>query len=471
MIRVWNAATGEPLLSLSRSGWTRNAVFSADGRTLYSCGGDDKVYFEDATTGRELAVLTIQDPKQPKFKPSGSGLHLSDDHTRLTTFYTADARSLDTLLTVFDVATRKQLLQRRRVDDTFWHALTADGRTLAAAHAGNVDLNDVNAQRPMGMGPMRLEDVASGETLLTFPNVMGATRPLAFSPDGRLLVSFTYGSWKAGKPDVKLRLWEVLSATELRTFEPYPDPKVAFSADGHLLALTIPQGEILLLDLFQAKDHQRIQGFNAQVASLAFSPDSRRLVSGLSDTTLLVWDVLPRENTRGKLSDVDVAKAWKDLAGRDAPRAFAARAALASAPESALALVRKHLHPAQAADPQRLRRLLTDLESEDFAVREKAQTELVELGELAESALRKALEDKPSLEVRRRVQTVLERMRTPVTQAEKLRSLRAVAVLEDIGTAETRRLLDELAQGAPETRLTREVKAALNRLALRSATR
>jgi hypothetical protein len=47
------------------------------------------------------------------------------------------------------------------------------------------------------------------------------------------------------------------------------------------------------------------------------------------------------------------------------------------------------------------------------------------------------------------------------------RALRAVAVLEQIGTPEARQVLEVLRQGPAEARLTREAKAALTRLARR----
>jgi hypothetical protein len=206
------------------------------------------------------------------------------------------------------------------------------------------------------------------------------------------------------------------------------------------------------------------------VTWLAFSPDGRRLISGLSDSTLLIWEVGAPAPPR-KLDAESAANAWTDLASQDAPRAFRARGTLASAPDDAMELLTKRLHPAQAVDPQRLRRLLADLESEQFAVRDKAQKELEDLGDLAESALRQALANKPTLEVRRRVQVVLERLRGPETRPELLQALRAVAVLEDIGTSEARRLLERLAKGAPEARLTRDAKAALQRLEQRRAGR
>jgi hypothetical protein len=137
---------------------------------------------------------------------------------------------------------------------------------------------------------------------------------------------------------------------------------------------------------------------------------------------------------------------------------------LASSPAEAVALMKGRLRPAQPADAGRLRRLLADLGSDQFTMRARAQAELEALGDLAEPALRQALANKPTLEVRRRVQQALDRLRGPVTRPELRQALRAGAVLEDIGTPAARRLLDELAAGAPAARLTREARAARGRL-------
>lgn len=462
-IRIWDMASGESLLRFHRKGWARACAFSADGRTLFSCWTDDKLHFDDAADGRELHALKVEDPDRPKMKPSGLSLHLSDDRARVTVFHTDDERGMDMLVTVWDTATRKQLFRRRRVEDTFWNALSADGRTLVAAHAGAADGVEMSG-RIMGLGPMHLEDVASGEKLLRFPTLPGQTVPLAFSPDGRLLISYTDGTLDSGKRGITLRLWEVATAKELRSFLSSFSLKAAFSPEGRLLATTTEKGEILVWDLRQGKEHQRFRSFGARVTALAFSPDGRRLISGLSDSTLLVWEVRPYSKPRVQFTVEDVMKAWDELVSTDAPRAFQARGVLAAAPDAALPLLTKHLHPLKPADPQRLRRLLADLESDTFAVREKAQEELEKLGDLAEPALRRTLEDKPTLEVRKRVQSVLERLRGPVTRPEVLQALRAVAVLEDIGTPQARRLLEELATGTAEARSTKETKASLQRL-------
>jgi hypothetical protein len=116
-------------------------------------------------------------------------------------------------------------------------------------------------------------------------------------------------------------------------------------------------------------------------------------------------------------------------------------------------------------DPARLRRLIAELDDDDFAARESATKELGRLDVLAESALRAALEGDVPQERRRRVEKLLEQLRGPITTTEIRQAVRAVAVLEHIGTPEARQLLRKLTEGAPDARLTREAKAALERLA------
>jgi hypothetical protein len=72
-----------------------------------------------------------------------------------------------------------------------------------------------------------------------------------------------------------------------------------------------------------------------------------------------------------------------------------------------------------------------------------------------------------SLEVRRRIDALAKRLHPPLTDGETLQSLRAIAVLEDIGTLEAKKILDTLAKGAAEARVTRAAKAALERLGWR----
>jgi hypothetical protein len=110
-----------------------------------------------------------------------------------------------------------------------------------------------------------------------------------------------------------------------------------------------------------------------------------------------------------------------------------------------------------------MNRLIADLDSDSFAKRESAERELAGVGELARPALERALKGRPSLEALRRVQGLLDRLRQ-APSGEQVRLLRSVELLEYLGTPEARSLLQALAGGAAEARLTQEARASLERL-------
>ncbi|MGH7227479.1 MAG: hypothetical protein ACRELF_30065, partial [Gemmataceae bacterium] len=128
----------------------------------------------------------------------------------------------------------------------------------------------------------------------------------------------------------------------------------------------------------------------------------------------------------------------------------------------AIPFLKDRLRPA-AADGKHIKELLADLDSDAFEKREAATRELTRLHYRADPMLRRALQDKPSLEMRRRIEAILAKPRLP--SAEDLRNMRAIAVLERIGTVEARRILEKLAAGAasPEARAAQVALQRLNR--------
>jgi HEAT repeat protein len=81
--------------------------------------------------------------------------------------------------------------------------------------------------------------------------------------------------------------------------------------------------------------------------------------------------------------------------------------------------------------------------------------------------LRVALRNRPSPEQRRSIEQLLDTLYT-VRSPEALRQLRAIEILERIGTPEAVEVLQKLAHGATEARPTQEAKASLERLAKRA---
>src|SRR5581483_5218580 len=163
---------------------------------------------------------------------------------------------------------------------------------------------------------------------------------------------------------------------------------------------------------------------------------------------------------RGRTDD----ELWDDLGSRDAAAAGKAVAEWARRPAAAVERFRRELPPAAAPDPAAVAALVARLDSDDFAARDAAEAKLAELGELAADALRPAAERSASAEQRARARQLLDRIGVVAADPRRLRAVRAVEVVERVGSADARRLLAAWAGGAEGALLTREARAALDRL-------
>jgi hypothetical protein len=136
---------------------------------------------------------------------------------------------------------------------------------------------------------------------------------------------------------------------------------------------------------------------------------------------------------------------------------------MAAHPDATIPYLRRWLRPASPPDGDQIARLIQALDSDQFAVREKASQELEKWGAAAEPALRKAREGKLSAEARSRIDRLLE-VPWYRSSPEALARVRATQVLEKIDTPEARSLLQEMASGWPAARETRRAAAVLERI-------
>jgi hypothetical protein len=284
---------------------------------------------------------------------------------------------------------------------------------------------------------------------------------MTFAPDGKSL-AFGLGD--------TIYLWGLARRREIRRFggEQVSASSIAFSPDGKALAAGSLDGKVHVWSADTGTPLCEAEGHRGPVTSVSFAANGKLLASGGSDTTALIWDVKSllddRRPRHAALSPSRLEALWTDLGDADAARAYDAVWALAAAPAQTTGFLQGRLHPAAAVDPQRVVRLVADLDSERYEQRKRATDELQKLGDAAEAALRKVLAGKPSLEIRQRAEQLLQKLEEPVTDPERLRALRSVEVLGQIDTPEARQLLEKLAKGAPESRLTQQAQEALERL-------
>jgi dipeptidyl aminopeptidase/acylaminoacyl peptidase len=420
---------------------------SADGRVLAVADGGT-MRLVDARTGEALHTL------DGNSKFSYGGL-LSADGKRL---FTRDGDS--TLLWVWDVATGKEL---RRVKDAGGHcpglcAVSPDGKLLAES---------VGSREP-GESVVRFWDVDRGREMRSL-RVKGLVGRFVFSPDGTVLAADTVYYPFGPEAETAILLWDVAAGRQLRSLTGYRGPvfDMAFSPDGRALVAGGWDRTVRLWEVASGKERHRFTGHKAAVVSLAFSPDGRLVAAASMDAPVYVWDVTGGAGRRpapAAPAGAEGARLWEGLADPDAAAAFQVMRRLAARPDEAVALVRERLKPVPA-DGGRVRRLIRDLDADDFGVRERATAELGKVVDQVEGALRAAREG-GSLEVRRRIDAILSRLWEPTP--ERLRQARALEVLEWLGTPEAGRLLEGLSAGAAGARLTSEAAAARERVRRRS---
>jgi WD domain, G-beta repeat/PQQ-like domain len=437
-IRVWSVAGRRELLCIHTGQKMISAVaFSPDGRTLASSAFRDSVVrLWDSHSGKALGRL-------------GEGEH---EGSMVGVAFSPDGKLLATAprggpIYLWDLTTRKPIRKFRGSEYIYDLAFSQDGRALASS--GRVPV-----------GQVYLWDVATGKERWRLPG----TEPrgiwhLAFSPNGRRLAA---ADFNRGILLVDVATGRVLRelVSDRKNFGP-----LAFSPDGRTLAAGDHRGRIHVWELATGGLRRKFSARGEPILHLAFSPDGRALASADDVNRCLVWDFRAPE---GACSDLPVKQPdafWADLASADARRAYQAHCALSRTPRQAVLMLRQRLRPVSRVEGQRMERLILDLDHHRFARRERASQELVRLGKLAAAPLRSVLAQNPSLEVRRRASEILRQLPATGPTAEELAGCRGVELLEIIGTPEARRLLRELAEGAPGFLLTQEAVSALQRLA------
>jgi RNA polymerase sigma factor (sigma-70 family) len=485
-IRLWDPSSGKPLFALLGNerdepfGVFSNqqvGVFSADSKLFLSGGWGAVIRSWNVSTGRQSRQFTIEPAARGMAENRQvSALAVSPEGDRLAALCMGGDLGAGSQVNVWDMATGKSLA-RRRVDGRGFAAKFApDGRSLAVGTEEGIVVQDTH----------------TGRTLLTIRGKVRA--PFAFSPDGRVLAYASFkpkpfppnvGAPAGGDPHDTdaVCLMELATGKSFLRIEtgPLGHDLLAFAPDGRTIATADRErfhiwdavtGKHLFLRALPEKSPRFLD--HSFISSLTFLPGGR-LATGMRDSTILIWDLEPKSwhgGIRGKdLKGRDLERFWADLAADNAARAHRALWTLAATPAKTVPFLKDHLRPVAAVDGKEVQHLIDDLDSEQFATREAASQKLASLGAQAESALRRALEGKPSLEVCRRLERLLAdaelAQRNLVHSADVLRTLRAIRVLDAIGTTEAWKLLQKLAEGAAEARETREAKAALRRLAVR----
>jgi WD40 repeat protein len=253
--RLWNAATGAPLLVLHHGGAMRAAIFSGDAGAV-TAGDDATARIWDLRTGKARAVL--RGHKGPVLD-----IALSPDNRVLLTM------SEDGTGRIWDMRTGTLVRELRGHTD----------KVVSGSFAHR-------APRVVTAGwdnTARVWDPSNGHLLVTLPHDY-AVRSALFSKDDSRVLTADWGQ--------QAHLWQTGTGRLLTTLTGHEGPVMSarFSPDETRIVTASYDGTIRLWDTATGRQLGLLRGHSGSIESAGFSPDGSRIVSAGWDRTARIWN-------------------------------------------------------------------------------------------------------------------------------------------------------------------------------------
>ncbi len=443
-IIAWDPVTGREVHRFPLAHGARPPVaLSPDESLIAYCEFDNPIRLRSATTGDVVAAWEVGSPSTLAFQFTPDGRR-------------AITRSYDQPPIVWDVASGERLHQLGiAARPSSFLAISPDGGTVALTGESNLGGQTGHSAH--------LWDLESGRELRRLGPGRSEPGHLTFSPDGRRLAVCS-AVHRAPQPRGELTIWEVATGKELLSITADKEwvHNSTFSPDSRMVASSGDDCSLRVWEIASGRQRLEFHGHGGRITALAFAPDGRTLAAASPDAPIFIWDIIGVLQPRRKLSADDLEKCWTELAGEDAEAAFRAIRRLVADPERAVPFLRERLKPVPVPAAKTVRQLLDELASPTFAVREKAAAELGKLGDAIGETLRQELTATTSAAVRRQLEELIRRQEA--LGPEQLRAIRAVEVLEWMGSKEAAELVKEWSKGAPGARLTREAGETAQRI-------
>jgi RNA polymerase sigma factor (sigma-70 family) len=291
-IRLWDGVTGQHRFKLTHDGSLITALaLSPDGAKLLSSGLDKSIKLWD-TASRE-PVFEVATGSNIGPAPYAAALGFLADGKQFVSF------EGDWCLRQREVATGLVRLERRIPPDKPPFGF---GNSFAFSPDGGVFTRIPEFGRERSIQGF---NSLTGQELFQVLTDSDAPHALAISSGGKFLLASTSGKY-AGKVFFPISLnrgsfakgyficlWDLSTHQLVRKIafnEGGPAP-VALSQDGQFFAAAAgqPDRRIRIWKTANGQEVGTFQGFDGTVVSLAFETDGNRLISGMDDSTALVW--------------------------------------------------------------------------------------------------------------------------------------------------------------------------------------
>ncbi|KAI9776793.1 MAG: hypothetical protein M1839_009344 [Geoglossum umbratile] len=274
MVKLWDTATGTIRQTLAgRADIGSRIAFSPDSRLVMYGSPDLIVNLWDTTTGRPHRKISIS-PRTPGGEASEARPFLvtfsPDKQLVLSTFGDGTVRLWD-----IGTGTERFMLTdhpsgARRIP------FSPDSQLVACVSSGEViglwDTTVGTLRHKLPSGTLRHE------------SRHGSVHCIKFSPDNQLIAS--------AYMDGTAKLWDTATGTIRCKFKSGlgTSPRIEFSPDGRLLASwSKANRNVELWDTAAGMLYRTLTGHSDEVCCIAFSPDSQLIASGSKDNTARLW--------------------------------------------------------------------------------------------------------------------------------------------------------------------------------------
>lgn len=445
-IMVWDVEAGH-LLHTLRGHEDRVAAVGVapNGNFLVSAAADpgEEVRFWDLATGFQVRSV-----------PGGARLvHFMPDNTTVMLV-------TETRIAHYDLPTGVTLGEFPEVRIPL--AISPNGQLLAAI-------------RRLDDDKIVLIDTTTGQEKHILPGLTGNPAAVSFSPDGKLLAA-------SARREELVRLWDIEQQKVVMTLSGHDAQiqDIAFSGDGRFVATGSWDQTVAMWELEGGKLITGLEGHFDHVVALNFSHDCRFLASGAAgrrDSTAVVWSVrraiAPANVPADKVNAEQLGALWKTLGDEEPKAAYAATGSMASAAPATIEYLKSDFAEGLKPAPvEVIKQLIADLDAVEFKAREKATNELLRLRAVADTLLRKTLEETNSPEVRFRIKRILsaETPKSTLSEEDWRRMRRLVFALEIMAapgeekSQAAHELLSLISTGHADVKVMREAAGALERL-------
>jgi WD40 repeat protein len=316
--RIWDAATGEALRTLSgHSSSVTSAAWSPDGAQIVTAsgsvgGGDGTARIWDAATGEAVRTLSGHSSvgTSAAWSPDGAQIVTASWDRTARIWDAATGEAVRTLSghssSVTSAAWSPDGAQIVTAGDDgtarIWDAATGEAVRTLSGHSSSVTSaawspDGAQIVTASGDGTARIWDAAIGEALRTIRGHYHWVTSAAWSPDGAQIVT--------ASSDATERIWDAATGKEVRTLSGNGrGMSAAWSPDGAQIVTASFDGTALIWDAATGHELRTLSGLGSSVLSAAWSPDGAQIVTvndqfwGDGDNTPRIWDAATGEELR-----------------------------------------------------------------------------------------------------------------------------------------------------------------------------